>query len=370
MSKLHFLLCLIFFTVACGGGDNMEGPSESENNSFNRGEMLAYWADDIIIPAYSDHVEGLDILLESMNAFYANPSQSSLNDFRDAYLSSYQTWQQVSIFEIGKAEEIGLRNFMNIYPANEELIENNLNSQDFNLVLPSNFAAQGFPALDYLLYGIEDTDETIIQLLTSENGRVYTEALVNRIRDLNTEVLTNWNDGFRDEFVSNDGSSATASTDKLVNDFLFYYERFLRAAKVGIPAGKFSTNIEPSRVEGFYSMNFSKQLFQGGFSAVQDFFNGISFRTGRQGISLRQYLEHIHMTADTEVDLAAAINEQWQSAESQLVGVNNNFQEQILEDNPAMEALYYELQDAVVLLKVDMLQALNIQVDFVDADGD
>ena len=31
---------------------------------------------------------------------------------------------------------------------------------------------------------------------------------------------------------------------------------------------------------------------------------------------------------------------------------------------------YDELQKAVVLLKVDMLQVLNIKVDFVDADGD
>ena len=31
---------------------------------------------------------------------------------------------------------------------------------------------------------------------------------------------------------------------------------------------------------------------------------------------------------------------------------------------------YDEIQTAVVLLKVDMLQALNIAVDYADADGD
>ena len=35
-----------------------------------------------------------------------------------------------------------------------------------------------------------------------------------------------------------------------------------------------------------------------------------------------------------------------------------------------MLAAYDELQANVVLLKVDMFQALNIKVDFVDADGD
>ena len=35
-----------------------------------------------------------------------------------------------------------------------------------------------------------------------------------------------------------------------------------------------------------------------------------------------------------------------------------------------MTKAYDELQKAVVLLKVDMLQAFNVNVDYVDADGD
>jgi hypothetical protein len=45
--------------------------------------------------------------------------------------------------------------------------------------------------------------------------------------------------------------------------------------------------------------------------------------------------------------------------------------ESIIEtDNTAMTMSYDELQKAVVLLKVDMLQALNVSVDYIDADGD
>ena len=35
-----------------------------------------------------------------------------------------------------------------------------------------------------------------------------------------------------------------------------------------------------------------------------------------------------------------------------------------------MLELYDELQRGVVLAKVDMMQAMNIKVDYVDADGD
>jgi hypothetical protein len=35
-----------------------------------------------------------------------------------------------------------------------------------------------------------------------------------------------------------------------------------------------------------------------------------------------------------------------------------------------MTNAYDELQKVVILLKVDMLQAFNVNVDYVDADGD
>jgi hypothetical protein len=47
-----------------------------------------------------------------------------------------------------------------------------------------------------------------------------------------------------------------------------------------------------------------------------------------------------------------------------------NFYNQIGGDNTQMTLAYDELQKVVVLIKVDMLQAFNISVDYVDADGD
>jgi hypothetical protein len=50
--------------------------------------------------------------------------------------------------------------------------------------------------------------------------------------------------------------------------------------------------------------------------------------------------------------------------------LENSFATQINTNNTEMTRSYDELQIAVVLLKVDMLQAFNISVDYVDADGD
>ena len=57
-------------------------------------------------------------------------------------------------------------------------------------------------------------------------------------------------------------------------------------------------------------------------------------------------------------------------ARLEINNLTNNLSEQVTIDNSKMTRAYDELQKAVVLLKVDMLQAFSINIDYVDADGD
>ena len=49
--------------------------------------------------------------------------------------------------------------------------------------------------------------------------------------------------------------------------------------------------------------------------------------------------------------------------------LKENFVDQVNENNIEMLKTYDVIQAGVVMLKVDMLQKLNISVDYVDADG-
>jgi len=68
--------------------------------------------------------------------------------------------------------------------------------------------------------------------------------------------------------------------------------------------------------------------------------------------------------------LSAKISNQFTAIRTEAENVGPDFSQQVSEDNVRMLALYDEMQRLVVLLKVDMLQALSINVDYVDADGD
>lgn len=365
LSIITLSLGLTFFIISCGGDE----PMEMFTDNFDREAMLIDWADQIIIPAFESYNATLDELVNAKDVFITDQNELNLTALRDAYISAYLSWQNVTIYDIGKAEEIGLRNFTNIFPTDVDGINENIIEQNYNLDLPSNFDKQGFPALDYLLFGTADDTEGILLELSDDNTSVYLDDLVTRLQLLSREVLEDWNGGFRSSFIANNGSSATASVDKLVNDFLFYYEKFFRAGKLGIPAGVFSGNTLPLSVEAPYSQIYTKSLFFEAFNAVQAFFVGQSFDGQQQGMSLQSYLTFISNENQT-VDIASIITDQWTVADNSAALLSDSFREQVEVDNDLMLNAYDEIQRTVPTLKVDMLQALNIQVDFVDADGD
>ena len=69
-------------------------------------------------------------------------------------------------------------------------------------------------------------------------------------------------------------------------------------------------------------------------------------------------------------NLSAIINNQFSSITTKSALLSNNLYEQVNSNNSAMLAAYDAIQQNVVYLKLDMMQALNITVDYVDSDGD
>ena len=61
---------------------------------------------------------------------------------------------------------------------------------------------------------------------------------------------------------------------------------------------------------------------------------------------------------------------QFENAFNQLSQLDDNFVTQIEFNNTDMLLTYDAIQLLVVYFKVDMLQALGVSVDYVDADGD
>jgi len=371
IKKTLFLLLIGMIVFACSQ-DESTAPEEN-NDAFDRKAMLVNWADNIIVPSYTAFNTEGNNLVSATNSFTQNPTVETLQQVRLTWIEANLAFQHVSMFEIGKAEALNFRNRVNVYPTNASEIESLIADGNYDFSLPSTIDAQGFPAMDYLINGLASSDEEIVAFYTTngnaQNYKDYLNTVAETISTLTETVLNDWNNGYRDTFVNNTSSSASGSVDKLANDYVFYYEKALRAGKVGIPAGVFSNEPLPETVEAFYKEDISKQLALEALQATQDFFEGKKFNGTSKGESFKSYLAYLNTIKNGE-NLGNLITTQFGITKSNVEGLNTNFTVQIESDNSKMLATYNELQRNVILLKVDMLQAMDISVDYVDADGD
>lgn len=362
ISKILLFATLIF--TACSTEDEPDGGGNG-TDSFDRGAMLVNWADNIIVPAFENFTNSTQQLEDVTVAFTADPSEENLVTLRNQFASSYVDFQTVAMFDIGKAEELNYRRFLNTYPLAATEVEDKIASGTYNLELPSSFKEQGFPAMDYLLNGIGETDAEIAAKYSSENYRNYLLDVAKRINSLTKEVNSSWQGDYRDTFVNNTSSSSTGSVDMLTNKYIMYYETFLRSGKIGYPAGAFTGTPSPINVEAFYSADLSKNLYLQSLESIVDFFSGKHFNGNQTGKSYEQYLESLDRG-----DLANDILSQFDVVKSQASNLSANFKNQVETNNTVMLSAFDELQKVVVLLKLDMVQALSISINYVDSDGD
>ena len=373
IKRIIYLLCVVSLIAACSSSDEGNG---GDNDNFDRNDLLTNYADNIIIPAIVDFQSKVSNLDVARGNFINTINQTNLDLLSEAWLDAYKSWQLVGMYNIGEAETFtsnlnGFRVYYNIYPVSTILIESAASGTDYDLNADAYFAAQGFPALDFLIHGIADTDITPLdKFTTNPNFEGYVNYLTDVLSQINNRtntILNDWQTTFRDEFIANTSSSATGSISKIVNDYINFYERALRANKIGTPAGNFSAGQTfPDKVEAYYKNDVSKELALLSLDAVQRFFNGQSFANDTSlGESLASYLDYLDNT-----DLKNDINAQFNAARQQIQTLNDSFSQQVIDDNTQMTMAYDALQAAVVLLKVDMASVFDIQIDFVDNDGD
>tara|TARA_B100000575_G_C23143410_1_gene666315 strand:+ start:7116 stop:8324 length:1209 start_codon:yes stop_codon:yes gene_type:complete len=350
--------------------EDSSSSDNSESQTFDRKALLTNWANNIIIPLYDNFNINLNLLSDEVTKFNETPNLDNLKLVREKWLNAYKSWQHVEMFNLGKAEETYFQSKMNVYPSDKERIERNLTSETYSLDNPNNNDAQGFPALDYMLYGTDESDEKIIEKYSLEDKKynTYLSSLVNKMVSNTSVVVNDWNQN-KETYINSTENTSTSSINKITNDFIYYYEKLFRANKIGIPAGVFSGSKLPDRVEGYYSKIYSKDLALEAMSAIENFFVGKKYNSEDKGESLESYLNFLNSEKNGS-SLSKSITDQFKVAKETIDKLNNDFASQVNEDNNKMLVAYDEIQKGVVFMKTDMLQSLSISVDYVDADGD
>lgn len=369
----YLLVTIVFFglllTVSC----NDDGSGEATPD-FDRQAMLQGLADQVIIPSYDSLNSQVIALQTAMENFVAVPEESNLLVARDAFVEAYHAWQRVSFLEFGPAFDVLLMSSLNSFPADYVNINNNISSGTYDFNTISGRDEKGFPAIDYLLYGVGETNSAIIEKYTTDaeaqNRKDYLMAVGNDIKSRVQQVVTGWSaagNNYRQTFIDRDGTDVGSSVGLMVNELNKYFEMETRDGKIGIPLGKRSQGIPiPANVEAGYS-DISISLAQENLSSIYDFYMGNG--PGGDVASFYEYLTDLDAQYNG-VLLAEAIKDQFEIALKELGEIPSPY-DVTVENNPApAEEAYLELQKLLILLKADMPSALGVLVTYQDNDGD
>ena len=361
---LTFLLGTLLFS-AC---DENKGGNPCESD-FDQRSLFINVADNIVIPAYTELADELATLGLAAEAFTQNPGISQLESLRTAFENAYIRWQQAAQFEFGPAEQQMLRSRFNNFPVDVQELDAKVQSGDFSLDNPDSYS-QGFPALDYILYGIAETDAMVLDLLSSQEGyRNYVLAITGDMEQRAQAVLKSWKEeGYREAFVENTGTAAGTALSLLINNLNEHYE-FIKRDKLGIPSGVTTLGITfPEKVEAYYS-GISLNLAEEALNAAEGLFLGRNVQTGADGPGLDDYLQAVNATKEGQ-NLSTLIEGQFDKAKEALGQIAGPLSSAIETDNPGVVNAYNEVTKQLVNIKTDMPSVLCVAITYVDNASD
>lgn len=375
LKKQNFILiCIVAFMLLFDSCKPQKEDEITPENSFDKGGMLTNVGTNIITPAYAKLKIAMDSLQFCNIQFISNPSSNSLSALQSKFSIAYIAYQRCSSYEFGPAESQMIRANFNIFPCDTAQINTNISNGSYNLATADNIDAKGLPAIDFLLfYPNQNTTEILKRFTTNvsaANAKTYLTNIINELKNKTDLVNSGWDSSagnYITTFKNNTGSDIGGSIGMLVNQLNYDFE-LMKNAKIGIPLGKKTLGTPmPEKVEAFYSKK-SLILITEQLKTIENIYLGRN-ELNVDGLGLDDYLVRVNAQHSSGT-LNDVIKASFTSAKAKLALIPDPLSQAVISNAAAVDGLYAELQQLVVLLKVDMPSALGVLITYQDNDGD
>lgn len=363
-------LSVLVLLSCCKDEDKDPDPIEK----FDETPLLSNLSDHLIVPAYGVITLSSEQLSLSVNDFITTPSQTTLDQVRSSWVSAIKNWQRTSVYQIGPASDIALRENVNTYPADTTAINTNIANGSYDLEQVSNYDAKGFQAMDYLLFGIADTDAEVLEKYTTathfQNRKQYLKDIANDLHNNMITVQQGWENSYATTFKNAAGVDIGSSVGIMLNEFNLYFERYVRDGKVGIPSGArtFTQTPLPEKCEAYYYGTISRDLLIESMKTMKNVYLG-NDANGNEGTGFDDFLQFNNAKYND-----ASLDETIQSQLDVVIAGSENLGVSIAEEATSNQAKLLELFDDMQflnsLLKVEMTNSMEVQITYKDSDGD
>ena len=320
--------------------------------------LLTTQIDEIIIPTVMNYQEKTEILLAAAELFEVDMNTTNLDFLKASYFDAYTAYQHIAVHDYFATQNTDLVTTSNLYPVDVDLLESFIENESYDFNSAAQLRANGYPAMDYLLYGSDD----MLDYFSNNSKRAnFLVALTQALNEKANFLLEEWTGSLRENFINNGGVELGSSISVQLNQTIIYFEEHVRENKIGLPIGRSGPNdtpfdADPTIIESYYESlasgddGFSLSLIRSAVQEMENIYLGMT-STNENNIGYDDLLiqrDHESIDADIKTQFQEIYN--MIDNRSSIVGD---------------ESLYDSVQELISLYKSDLFPVLNIQ----DADG-
>lgn len=356
----------IIITASLLWSCNNKTKNENTDN-FDVSTILTNVGDNIITPQYSELKSSIAVMKNDFKEFNGSPDATKLTELQNSFKAAYSDWQSCSFVNFGNTNITTLRNVFNTYPTDTGNVNSTFTVADLNLESLSYADAIGFPALDYILF--QGTESEIINRLSGEANN-FVKSNIDLMTTKSIAAFDFWNtsnDDYSTSFKTDNKKANGSGFSDFVNGYIQDVE-ILKNGQLAYPAGIIGgIKPRPNQSEALYS-NYSLELFKAHLTNLENTYKGKD-QLGTDGIGFDDYLSELGTKRDG-LDLNELILGVFTSLQEKCDLLSGSMNDAIENQTSTTDEIYKKIKELVAYLKVDMTNAVGVQITYIDNDGD
>jgi predicted lipoprotein len=358
---------------------------ESAPEKTPRKQALESIANDVLEPMLAIAHDNAIALDESAGEFCESRARADLDAVRKRWGHTCEAWKRTEVMAFGPhtMPPYSFAADIDFWPAREDSIDRLLGSTSGDASadddagaepgeLPGTLGAsqKGLPAIEYLLFGPRDATLAAFQDGARGDHRcAYLLEMTKALANDTAELQRVFHEEFAPDFTLTNNpndrySSVNEAFEELVNNMIFAVET-VRGTRLAGPLGNTSGGEpQPEEVESRYS-DQSVRAAVAVLDGVADvFFGNKPADKGATTFAIEAVLRERHL------DLRAAYRAKHEAAVAALEAIPEPLRDAVVDDRAKVEAARTAITDLLMLLKVDIAQALSVTATFGRNDGD
>lgn len=359
------VILIIIFTVSCDKG----GISEDEYQiQYRREAQLSNAYANGIVPLNTAFVTNTAMVKTKTQAFVQQPSLENLGDLQNQWTTMLKTWKHLELYNLGIIEDSFIHFEINRWPTNTEIVNSFIEGTetiDSGFIAGNGSSSKGISAMEYLLFSSEDNQEVLDQFTTTshfERRQAYLLSLAQNLEIKAIELQTLWT-MYKTGFISSLENGISGSQNQLTNAMVTLIEEII-ISKLGNSLGNGNggtINIEDLEA---YRSESSLLIIQEHLIALKMLYTG-NFIEGTINWGFNDYLDLIDRTALNE-----SIASSFDNCQAKLDLISESLKQELQDTPQNVIDLQEAFNDLLILIKVDMANAIGTTITINDNDGD